>query len=829
MKISLFKNSFASEPSGTLTLEQLIDHIREGSWQKMVERVRKLKGTQAYKKTKTTLPGVTISADLKSRDVKRPIEERLKSHTGLICLDIDRKDNPKLKVDRLIDKDSLAQYVSLSGEGLKIIYKCEPTTEPAKHRRIYDACVQRLEKIGVKIKVDPIVKSIGSLQYVSYDPNAFYNPKTTLTIKPLPPVKRATIIRSAQVEGIVAQLEDYVAKLGKKDITSNYEDWLNVLFGLSHTLGDAGRPIMHDLCKNYKGYSVIECDEKYDAILESGQHTQTPITVSTVFQIINDHLPKPIVKQLVKKYNKQHATEKNEAGTGVDYPELAGYVAYGLFLFEKHVDKKTQEVIDLTPKTLNLNAFEKLLTELGFYRYDEVDKGRKWFVRIVNNIVKAVDVHDILKIVTEYIEQSGDYRFIYQGTEFPFSWEEIAHRWRQLRAQSSMQNQIQASLSHWVPNLLKDTSTESYVPYRNGVAIVNAKGVVVQPYYKIGAQIWEDRIIQRDFKIDRTMGMFEEFFANVMGRGPNVKNRRRSKEFNRARWYYGYMLQGTKRQSTARAWILYDINAGNSGRSGKTIIGTAVGQIRSVVVIDGKRIDLNDRFAFQTVQPWTDVIFIDDPSKYTSIVPLFNMISGTTIADRKTISPIVKDLKIMFASNWILEAQGSSEAGRQFVSQLSDHYIKIAKEKKTLQPIVDTHGKEFYTDWDEKDWNRFDTFSLECLRYHLSGHTPDNEIIGNSAILRFIQIHEEELFHALRRSLDEYARPIKGGGFSVVHGILTDVVAEYVPDNKVRKGRIVREFFAAIGAGDVRISSDRVGGKVQGTYVSSVSLETLTK
>src|SRR5690606_450682 len=136
------------------------------------------------------------------------------------------------------------------------------------------------------------------------------------------------------------------------------------------------------------------------------------------------------------------------------------------------------------------------------------------------------------------------------------------------------------------------------------------------------------------------------------------------------------------------------------------------GHIRSVAVIDGKRVDLNDRFAFQNVQPWNDIIFIDDPDRKTSLVPLFNMISGTTLADRKTIAPIVKDLKIMIASNWILESSGTSESGRQFVSQLDDYYVRYAKDHgNTIQPIVDCHGKEFFTDWDALDWNQFDTFS----------------------------------------------------------------------------------------------------------------------
>jgi hypothetical protein len=838
----LWKNSFAEKPDATLTIEELVDKLQEGFWKKDILNLRSKSGELSYKKIKNGLPAVTISAELKNRDKKVPVEKRLKRHTGYICLDIDKKDNPKMRVKDIIDPEALLEYVSCSGEGKKIIYKCQPTTDSNEHRRIYDAAVLRLREMGINIKVDPIVKSIASLQYVSFDPYLHYNPKSRVTIKPLPkPKKSPHAAPKKDEQEIIAQLQEYIKALGKTDCTSNYEDWLAVGFGLAHTLAENGRGVFHQLSKNYKEYAEAETDEKYDSLLDKNiESVEKPRTIASVFNVINEHLSAPQRKQLAKKFAHSHAitrpVEKGVSGKGAQKgknndnlgkaeevevngsTDLEGMVRFGLFLFKKVIDKETKSVSDLIPTTLNLNAFETLLRSKGFWRYE------KAFVKITDNVVDKCDGDDILTIVTHHIEEQGNYHFLYKEVEFIISWEELAHLWRKLRGHSSIYNQLRSSLLRWEPNLLRDSINTSYIPFRNGVVEVSATTLKIIPYEQLNQQIWKERILPRNYtasKAGSKSGMFEEFFANVCGRGDTLKQRQKSQEYSRALWYYGYMLQGTKRQSTSRAWLLYDIRSGNNGRSGKTIIGQAVGKIRNMVTIDGKTLDLNNRFAFQTVQPWTDVVFIDDPKKHMSLVPLFNMISGEFQSEKKGMDPIVKPIKIMFASNWILEAEGSSEAGRQFVTQLDDFYIKYAKDHETIMPIVHYHGKEFFTDWDDTDWEQFDTFSIKALQYHLKEQSPVNTSINNALLLRFIQNNEEELFFDLATALVRHGSLTKDNKVIIVQGILTSLII----DNKGASikgahsaGKIARDFLRAIGGGEPHITSKDVSGIAKQAY-----------
>lgn len=822
MRFSLFKNARSKVPDGVITLEQFMFAITDGQWRSQVYKVRSKLGSSAYKALKGNLPAVTMSGDFKSREEGIPISRRLKKHSELICLDVDKKDNPKMRTKDLVDKDCIAQFTSAGGEGIKIVYRCVATDDPAEHRRIYDAAVQRLEKKGIKLKVDPVVKSLGSLQYVSYDAEAYTNFKTKLVIHPLAPIKRKESKVTASTQEYLQQLDEYIDALGKKDVTKNYEDWLNLMFGLSHSLGEAGREPMHRICQNYSDYSQEECDEKYDSCLETKQ-LDNPVTIATVFQLLNSGLPKVKSKRLGKKYNKSHAVGVGE-DTGSENADLVGMVRYKLFLFKKLIDKETNHIKELIPSKLNLNEFEILLRQLGFFRHE------KLFVHINQNIVEVVDLPDILRIVTEHFTKEGDYKFSYRKEEYEFSWEEIVHKWREIRALSTTYNQISASVPHWTPDLLTDTATDSYIPYQNGVLHITKSAIKLLPYSSIKKQIWKERILPRDYTPNAKLGMFEQFFINVMGRGKTPKERTSSANFKRALWYYGYLLHCDNRQSTARAWILYDIKSGNNGRSGKTIIGTAAGKIRNVTVIDGKQIDMTNRFAFQTIQPWTDIVFIDDPSKYFSLVPLFNMITGQTSADRKGRDPIVKQLKWLLAANWILESEGASEAGRQFVSQLDDFYVRYSKDHgDTTTPLVDLHGKEFFTDWDAKDWAQFDNFSAKCISYHLKEKAPSNTIIGNSQMMRFIQLHEEELFYSLMIGLLENAKSTSDGGTIISQRALTDVVRENNESIKAnRAGKIAREFLTCVGAKQVSISTIRLGGRIQMAYSFTTPIKNLS-
>src|SRR5690606_20568358 len=130
----------------------------------------------------------------------------------------------------------------------------------------------------------------------------------------------------------------------------------------------------------------------------------------------------------------------------------------------------------------------------------------------------------------------------YQKIEFHYTWEEMVHLWRKIRALGTTFNQIATCLEHWQPNLIQDDAKFSYIPFRNGVLKISAKSFKLIKYSELKQQLWKETILPRDFKYTQEVGMFEEFFANVCGRGKTRKERVKHESYKRAVWYFGYML-----------------------------------------------------------------------------------------------------------------------------------------------------------------------------------------------------------------------------------------------------------------------------------------------
>ena len=66
------------------------------------------------------------------------------------------------------------------------------------------------------------------------------------------------------------------------DITSSYQDWLNLGFAIADGLGEGGRDIYHLISGLYPNYNQAECDKQFDACLKSHGHG---VTIKTFFHM----------------------------------------------------------------------------------------------------------------------------------------------------------------------------------------------------------------------------------------------------------------------------------------------------------------------------------------------------------------------------------------------------------------------------------------------------------------------------------------------------------------------------------------------------------------
>lgn len=84
---------------------------------------------------------------------------------------------------------------------------------------------------------------------------------------------------SFEVDTVISRIEASLT-----DITTSYQDWLNVGFALANEFGEAGRSYFHRVSRFYNGYTKTDCDRQFDQCLKSTPSSRC-ITIKTFFHM----------------------------------------------------------------------------------------------------------------------------------------------------------------------------------------------------------------------------------------------------------------------------------------------------------------------------------------------------------------------------------------------------------------------------------------------------------------------------------------------------------------------------------------------------------------
>jgi hypothetical protein len=182
----------------------------------------------------------------------------------------------------------------------------------------------------------------------------------------------------------------------------------------------------------------------------------------------------------------------------------------------------------------------------------------------------------------------------------------------------------------------------------------------------------------------------------------------------------GYLLHKYRDKSCEKAVIAMDgklSEVGESnGRTGKSILGFAIGQIIPQAYIGAKAKDLeNDPFLFEEVTEKTDNIFLDDVRANIDFEFFFPLITGklmVNVKGQKKFTLSERDTpKLYLTTNHAINGSSSSFKDRQALIAFSDYY------NEDFKPI-DDFGINFFDEWDERQWNLFYNFMADCLRLY---------------------------------------------------------------------------------------------------------------
>lgn len=213
---------------------------------------------------KRSLPQATISGVFSPTRAKN----NLSQHSGLICVDIDAKDNPDildwetLKQDLSVLPQIAYCALSVSGKGLFLVI---PLRYPEKHLQQFRQLQIDFRKMGIMI--DSACSDITRLRCLSYDEHPIINENATLyegVYVEKPKHKSFPTCFIYEGENTSAEVAVCCRKIQQCgiDITASYDDWLKVGCALA-TLGESGRSLFHICSRQNAKYNAAKTDKMF--------------------------------------------------------------------------------------------------------------------------------------------------------------------------------------------------------------------------------------------------------------------------------------------------------------------------------------------------------------------------------------------------------------------------------------------------------------------------------------------------------------------------------------------------------------------------------------
>jgi len=345
--ISVFKSGKGSSTRNTIPDEHLdfaeyITNIQEGYWYNEVTAYRSNKSEE----TKRRLTAVTPSGKFKKQG-----RDGLDQHSGILCMDIDAKDNDGVNMKALLnDEFLLAMHRSTGGEGYAAYYRIEPD----RHLDAFYALEKRLAD-KFHIIVDPACKDVSRLRFVSHDPEAFYTERKVAVFKAYLPKSKATPAPKFyphgehDVEHILQQIESK-----RIDLTASYADWVKIGFAIAAKYQDAGADLFHRVSAISPKYNAEACDRKYRVLCQTRGNTVSFASFMWLAKNAGVEIQTPETKHIVSTA-KSH---RMRVGTNGGPKDIASATEQAVRILREIDQINIEQVEEIVAHTMQLDGDE---------------------------------------------------------------------------------------------------------------------------------------------------------------------------------------------------------------------------------------------------------------------------------------------------------------------------------------------------------------------------------------------------------------------------------------------------------------------------------------
>jgi hypothetical protein len=360
---------------------------------------------------------------------------------------------------------------------------------------------------------------------------------------------------------------------------------------------------------------------------------------------------------------------------------------------------------------LSLDKFIAWLGTQGFRKYRSAG-GSYATVRVAAGVVAEIDRGQLFDHVLGYL------------SSLPFEFDGVyGFQVREL-VLAQERKLLDANFLQALPTLdedwLRDGPAEAYYFFRNCWVTVTAAAITTAEYESLPGLIWAEQVRAHDFVLLASaeaalQADFHQFTVNVSGGQPD--------RLALLRASLGYLLHGYKEEQNAKCVIFVDEVATTGkpdGRTGKSLLIKAVGELVQVTTIAGATFRFEDSFRFQRIAASTRLAYFDEwDGRRLPFKKLFTEITSEIAVNRKNHAeftiPFADSPKFAITTNDVVSGEGGSHEGRKIEIPLAPHYSARHTPK-------DDFGVGFFKEgWDAAEYNRFFNLALGWVQQFLAG------------------------------------------------------------------------------------------------------------
>jgi hypothetical protein len=359
------------------------------------------------------------------------------------------------------------------------------------------------------------------------------------------------------------------------------------------------------------------------------------------------------------------------------------------------------------PDIMHSKLIQFLTITGGFHLYF-YDPGSTIFktIRIKDGLVEEASTEQMKKFIFGYINTLPD---AFDGGITPEQLMEAVSR----GASTYFSDPKLEFMQHAKLDLLRDTATKAFFPFRNGIVTVDRKGASIVNYSEVKGHIWRNQVI--DFPIQILSD--EEIHCEYMTFLQRISGDN-DERLIACMTHIGYLLHRYK--DPARPWsvILAEEtdNEDKGGGTGKGIFVKALSQLLKLVKLDGKTFTVDKNFALQRVSLDSQLIAVEDCDRKMDFEKFNSQLTEGSTVEKKNKDELFIEYKDspkwIFTTNYVMNIKGNHGKRRSKTFEVSPYF-------GPSRTPFDEFGHLLFDDWDQDEWNRFYNFMFGCLSLYL--------------------------------------------------------------------------------------------------------------